>query len=213
MAAEALDVVAAVEDESLDVEFREDNHTYHVMGVEVPSVTRILKSITNFGGIPGHILEKARIRGQNVHAAVDLYDSGQLNEETLHPEIAAYLKGYKKFLHESAAVVIASELIVHSPTYKFAGRVDKVFLLRDKYTIVDVKATAALPKTAGAQTAAYRQAYEESSGIRVPNRHVVQLRPNGYTLYPMKDAADWSLFQSCLNVWHFNSKFNPRMQQ
>src|SRR5262245_51508384 len=105
-----------------------DRHIYTLDGKRVPSVTTVLNLVTadELARIPPKTLEAARVFGTNVHAAVDLFNRGQLDEDTLDAPLVPYLDGWKKFLAESGAVVIASELAVYHPILRYAGTEDVV---------------------------------------------------------------------------------------
>jgi hypothetical protein len=69
---------------------------------------------------------------------------------------------------------------------------------QDTSWVLDVK-TGAIPRTVGAQLAAYQQALEP----RPRRRLCLALTADNYRLHECKHLGDFSLFQSCLNVWRF----------
>lgn len=194
-----------------DLQFDEASHTYRLAGRVVPSVTQVLKVLEAFDGIPADALEAARIRGQYVHAACDLLDRGQLDFATLDPALAPYIDGYQNWLDESGAVVIASELRVSSPYYRYAGTADMLVEIGTRKTaVVDRKATATIPATVGPQVAAYAQAIGSSreyhGRLLRYCLHLNPAHPRGYKFTALTDPADWSVFLSCLNVWNWRNK-------
>lgn len=190
----------------MGVEFDKATHRYTLDGRHLPSVTQVLAPLEMFDGIPMDVLEKARVRGQHVHEAMALLVREDLNWSTLDLTLVPYIEGGKRFLEESGAIVIASEMRVACPRIRCAGTFDLLAYLRDAECLIEFKATASLPRTVGPQTAAYDRLYQAMHGGRPRKRYCVQLKPADYKVYPLTDPADWSVFQSCLNIHHWRSK-------
>lgn len=70
--------------------FDPETHTYYMDGVAVPSVTQVLPY--NFYG---NAKEETRLKGEYVHKAVEYYNLGELDEETLDPVLIPYLEAFK----------------------------------------------------------------------------------------------------------------------
>jgi hypothetical protein len=190
----------------MQLAFDKSTHTYALNGRAVPSVTQVLEPLEMFDGIPLHALEAARERGQFVHEAMALLVRDALDWSSLDVEIVPYIEGGKRFIEESGAIVIASEMRVACSKIRCAGTLDLLAYLRDAECLIEFKATAALPRTVGPQTAAYDRLYQAMHGGRPRKRYCVQLKPADYKVYPLTDPADWSVFQSCLNIHHWRNK-------
>lgn len=182
-----------------DIQFDADRHEYRVAGTRWPGVTQILQPLQELEGIPRPVLEAAAAFGRNVHAACHLHNLGILDEDTLDAALLPYVQAWRLFLRDTGAIVVASELMVAHPRLQYCGTLDTICLIRGKRELVDIKSTAVMPRTVGAQTAAYAEAYEP--GIR---RRAVQLKPDGtYRSEVLTARADLNLFLSALNVWRF----------
>lgn len=72
-----------------EFKFLEDTHTYLLDGVKIPSVTSVLPY--NYTGEN----EYQRDRGSKVHKMIELYNNGELDEDTLDPVLQPYLESYK----------------------------------------------------------------------------------------------------------------------
>lgn len=185
-----------------DIVFDEATHTYRVAGEVWPSVTRVLAPITNFDGVPAHLLAAAAEFGTHVHAAIHLYNQGQLDRAALDPALAPYLDAWQLLLRETGAVVVESERMVLSEQHCYCGTIDSVVHWKRRRVLFDIKTTATPPASAGPQTAAYA----EAMGASYMPRYVAHLRGDGsYRLIPQTDARDWPVFLSCLNIWRFNN--------
>jgi len=189
-----------------DIAFDEARHEYRVGGRVVPSVTQILSILSDFSAVPADVLARAAEFGTHVHQAVDLYNKGRLDEAALDPALAPYLADWRSFLMDTGAEVLASEVRVYHPGQHYAGMLDTIVRLRGKAVLVDVK-TGQVPRTVGPQLIAYEEAYhaDEENPHALRRRLCVQLTGEGYRVHDCKDPADWSVFQSCLNVWRFKN--------
>lgn len=189
------------------LEFDEAAHVYRLEGRPVPSVTQVLQLINSFDGVPLDVLERAREFGQHVHRAVELDSKGELDEESLDPALAEYLAGWRLFLRERKARVVASELRVCSRKLRYAGTLDALVEIAGRLTLIDVKSGAVPILTVGPQTAAYLKALREcwpsmSKTVLPPSlpRACVRLMPNDYQFVPLRDGRDWNVFLSALNI-------------
>lgn len=185
---------------SIDLQFDAASHIYRLNGRRLPSVTQVLQPLEMLDGIPADVLEHARIRGQRVHEAMALLVRDDLDWSSLDPELVPYIEGGKRFLDESGLTVIASELRVGCARIRCAGTLDLLAHWRNSEAVIDFKATAAIPPTVGPQCAAYDRLYQSMYGGKPRKRYCVQLKPNDYRVHPLTDPADWSIFQSCLNL-------------
>lgn len=190
----------------MQLDFDKAAHAYTLNGRAVPSVTQVLEPLDMFDGIPAYALEAARERGQFVHEAMALLVRDALDWSSLDVEILPYIEGGSRFLAESGCVVLASEQRVACAKIGCAGTFDLLAHLRDAECLIEFKATAALPRSVGPQTAAYERLYQAMHGGRTRKRYCVQLKPRDYRVYPLTDPADWSVFQSCLNIHHWRNK-------
>jgi len=189
-----------------DLAFDEARHEYRVGGRVVPSVTQILSILSDFSAVPADALARAAEFGRHVHQAVDLYNKSTLDEAALDPALAPYLGDWKQFIHDTDAEVTASEFRAAHEQLGFAGTLDSVALVRRRCCVIDVK-TGQVPRTVGPQLAAYKALLEASQPMRVKvhRRLCVQLTGSGYRMTECKKPSDWSVFQSCLNIWRFKN--------
>jgi hypothetical protein len=190
----------------MPLQFDAETHTYTLDGKRLPSVTEVLEPLIDYSRVPRDVLEHARIRGQHVHEAMALLVRDDLDWSSLDPELVPYIEGGKRFLDESGLVVIASELRVACGRIGCAGTLDLLAHWRNSEAIIDWKATSAVPPTVGPQTAAYDRLYLSMFGGRPRKRYCVQLRPNDYKIHALTDPADWSIFQSALNIHHWRQR-------
>ena len=106
------------------VTFEAEGHIYRYNGQIVSSVTTILKAE---GFIDTSWFDEwSRDKGSMVHLAIKYELAGELDTDTLDPEIMPYLWAFKKFMHESGFKVERSEVPGINTTYGYAGTPDLI---------------------------------------------------------------------------------------
>ena len=191
-----------------ELAFNEERHEYRLGGQRLPSVTEVLDPINELDGIPRDVLRAAADFGTHVHIACELHDAGTLDRDQLDPALEPYLQAWEKFLADTGAKVLANEERVCHPI-GYAGTLDRVIELRGKRHVADLKTSAAVPRTVGPQTAAYREAWLQCRKRDLclsVIRYCVHLKPDGtFRLHKLTDPSDWSIFVSALNIWRWRN--------
>src|SRR5215471_902905 len=87
-------------------------HTYICEGRIVPSVTQVLNAcgLVCYEGIPQAILDHKADIGRAAHAACHYLDEGELEWESLDPEVEPYVRAWQKFRGEAP---FRHELVEH----------------------------------------------------------------------------------------------------
>lgn len=200
---------------SPSISFDEATHTYtDALGRKVPGVTTILKPITSeaYRFVDPALMETAAKLGQRVHRVIELDNENDLDEESLAADLVPYLASWRQFRAQSGFELAGSEVRVHSATHGYAGTLDLVGKLKGRLCIIDAKRTAAVPRSAAPQTAAYAEAWREMTGtsrLERIERFALHLYPKGWSLVPFRDAGDFRLFLSLLNVHNFMHGAKP----
>lgn len=183
--------------------FDEATHTYTLGGKRLPSVTQVLDRLVDWRHVDRSVLDAAAEFGSHVHQAVDLWNRGVLDEEDLDPALTPYVDGWRKFLADTQATLIASEARLACRLPGYAGTADAILTLGGRVCLVDIK-TGAVPRTVGPQTAAYANAWDEANPRhRIRRRFALALDGSSYSLRECNNPADWSVFLSALNCWRF----------
>jgi hypothetical protein len=178
-------------------------HIYTFGARIVPSVTQALRVIDSIDRVPPDFLERARVFGRHVHQAIDLYNQRDLDETRLDAALRPRLEQYKKFLAESGFIVATSEQIVYNAALGYAGTLDITGHLNLESALIDLK-SGAVPRSAGPQTAAYREAIAKPS--RPKKRYALQLGDDFYKLIALDEPSDFSNFVSALNVYRYQRR-------
>ena len=183
-------------------EFDPIAHCYTLDGRALPSVTQILRGLDDFSNVTARVLEKARDRGQRVHAACSLDVLGILDENTVDDQVAPYLAQFRKFLRESRFTPTLSECLVYDDKLWYAGTLD---LFGDLPGCIDVQIdikSGAIPRSVGPQTSAYANGLYKRAGIMTRKRFVLKLEAGKYSLIPLDSTDDFGTF--CHALQRFN---------
>ena len=195
-----------------EVVFDKATHTYTVNGERWPSVTQILRDA---GLINTRFYDTAaRDRGSMVAQAIEYANDGDLDESSLDPQLRGYVEAWRKFLDDTSATVVESELVVCNPSLRYCGKADAIVratvardgldLLRfpggNPEIIIDAK-------TGGSEFWHPYQliAYKRCLPAPTIQRCNVYLRDDGtYTCkwYSLaRDRHDWRVFEAAALLW------------
>jgi hypothetical protein len=197
--------------------FDETLHRYTLDGVEVPSVTGVLKraGLIDFSAIPIHTLAVALERGRVVHQALHYYNEHDLDVEQFardFPEWAGYVRGWITFCEQRHFVPMLSEYRVASRRHQFAGTADCFGELDGLGVLVDFATGRPQDVSKDLQTAAYLALAHESAledpilaafldAHPVVRRYAVALRKDGgFTLHAYDNAGDFRTFLTLLDA-------------
>lgn len=184
-------------------------HVYTHGGVEVPSVTQVLKEEglgVDYGWIQEnrpHVLDNARERGEVFDLAANLLDADNLDLDSVDPIIQGYLLSYQLFRAKYCPTFLEIQQwhIYELNGFKYGGTPDRIAVMPDGEWILDLKATAKIDKSYGLQTAAY-------DPTRTRRRGAVHCFKDGKEakLWPYEDANDYLDWEAALRIWHRKHK-------
>lgn len=201
------------------LQFDAESHSYRLDGLPVPSVTSILKDLSEreYRFVKAETMAESAWLGQAVHKVIELETANTLDEDLLDARLYEYLDAWRHFRAHSGFIPVLSEEKVYSRRYQYAGQLDLLGTLNGDCSLIDAKRCAGVPRTAGPQTAGYEVALRECrpdivaqlasgpNGGRI-RRYALHLTPNvrpGYRLVPFTDPNDARVFLSALtlNTW------------
>lgn len=169
--------------------FDPDKHLYTLDdGRRLISVTQALSILDDRWKVDPFYLERGRI----IDLACELYDMGELDENSVDPQIEGYVDGYKKFIIETKFKVVypkpgEGQLILHHPQYFYAGKPDVIGILNDDLDLIDRK-SGAKSKVDELQEVAYWE-LARANDIPVKKLFDLYLHKNGtYNLEPVKQT-------------------------
>lgn len=187
--------------------FDQHKHVYTLLPkkIALPSVSEIIRPLSDFSRIPPATLEFARARGVAVHKACELHDLGTLDEDDLDDQLLPYLDGWKKFCADHEPKHLAIERPLYHDTMLYAGTPDRVSVVGGRTLVIDVKATATLNPAVAVQTSAYAMMAARTLDTNIDGRWSVRLLPSGgYEIVTHADAS--GTFIACHNIFNWKRK-------
>lgn len=198
-----------------EIRFVEETHQYYVNGVEYPSVSTVLAPFMDFSRIPRDVLERKRQIGRATHKAIELDEAGELDLDTVDPQVEPYFHSWLLFKAVKPLRVFAAERIVYSKKHRYAGRLDLVVEFLDDpgvLWVLDAKAVHTISPATALQVAAYREAWNENEPVKINKRAGLQLKKDGSMaeIFPydrIRNKHDLNVFLNALNIqnWKVNN--------
>lgn len=193
--------------------FNEENHTYTVDGVPVPSVTALVAPLgEDFDDMDDFVelaVEAASDRGTTMHAYLaHRLQGGDPEDFELPDQYADYAESVELFLSEHTI----TPWLIEQPLgcEEYAGTPDLVCDFDGWPSILDYKFVSSIAKAkVGAQLQGYRQLCERNS-VFIEKLYAVQFLRDGYRLYPVDVETTALGFHVCLTLHMLKTKKQPR---
>lgn len=172
------------------IQFNKDKHEYTVNGKKIPSVSEIMKPLTEgyYDGIPRYILKNAQKRGTAVHEAIENY----ILFGTISEKYKSYVEQFITFIHEQGFRVDRTEMAISNGIY--AGTIDLLVKNKENETIlVDMKVTRIINEPlVKVQLNAYKNLLEDKE-YSVKECSVLHLKENEYNYVTLEpDSETWN---------------------
>ena len=161
-----------------EIDFEPITHTYSVKGRRLPSVSEIMRPLTDayYSTIPHAVLDNASNRGTRVHEAIEMYDV--LGVEANDKEIKPYLLGYKMAKNVEKFYSIQNEIMLTNGEY--CGTLDIIGQLGKDLVIIDLKATSKINyELIEVQLAGYLE-LAKANGYQIEKTYVCHVKPSSY---------------------------------
>lgn len=183
--------------------FDPETHTYWIGQVRVPNVSSILAPMTDLSSIPKAVLAYASERGKAVHYGTELYDTDDLDWNSLSDELAPYIEAWADFRATTGFKPQRIESKVFHNGLFYAGTLDRSGEFEGEMTILDIKTTKTMYPTVGMQLAAYAEALHATEP-QIPKhtgRVAIQLKEDGtWDMHRYTDKSDWPTFVALRTV-------------
>jgi gamma-glutamylcyclotransferase (GGCT)/AIG2-like uncharacterized protein YtfP len=192
-----------------ELEFDESKHIYTLDGVQLPSVTTLMKPLSEayYGSINEDVLNNAAKRGTEVHQAIENFLLFGI--EDISQEHAGYLTAFKAWWKAYTPQLITTESRVYHKILRYAGTVDLSCAIEGKTFCIDFKtSTQIVDMLVRVQLEAYARAYA-SQGIKFGKKAVVHLQNTGQfdmKMYQIDDTEAWEVFGSLLTINNYLNK-------
>jgi len=204
-------------------------HRYTLDGIDVPSVTGVLRQagLIDFSHIPPTILEAARRRGTAVHAAIHYFNENDLDVDRFgieFPECAGYLQAWITFTQQRHFTPVLNERRLASRRHQIAGTADCFGLLDGHPILLDFATGRPSDVAKDLQTAAYYAMATEwaaagddpellaflTGSRNVLRRYGVALRHDGtFSLEPYATPSDFRDFLTLVDAQRIVQRRRP----
>ncbi len=182
--------------------FDKEKHLYFLDEIEIPSVTQILhaEGLTDYT----YCDNSDKAFGTAGHKVTELWDKGKLDIKTIAKSLIPCLEVWKKFLKDFDITIFpgAIEKPIYSSRYLFGTTPDRVGLVNNKVTVIEIKFTKTIQRSTGIQLAAQAIASTENYG-KVRQRIAVPLLSGTPQFF--NDRQDETIFLSALNLWRYKN--------
>lgn len=190
----------SVREDNAEIVFEPITHSYHVGGKRLPSVSEIMRPLTDayYSQIPSELLQNAANRGKRVHEAVEMFDVFGVECES--KEIMPYLLGYKMALRlEKFSPIVNEQMLTNN---EFCGTLDMIATHDNKLVIIDLKATSQINyELIEVQLAAYKELCVFNDKP-IEKTFVLHLKPNSYKFVEITPNED--LWETLKGQWKAN---------
>lgn len=188
-----------------ELTFEDANHIYRLNGVEIPSVTTLMKPLSNafYQDVDPVVLERAAQRGTAVHNACENFALYGIDD--ICPAYAGYFDGFLKWWEEITPKVYATETRFYHRLLRYAGTADLICGIGGETVMIDYKTSAQVnSKLCAIQMEGYDRALE-SHGFKIDRRIILHLGKNGIAKpveFP-RSAKNWSVCSSLLTIYNY----------
>lgn len=192
-----------------DLDFDEKSHTYTLNGIGLPSVTTIMKPLSDskYLTVRTDVLDNAANKGSIVHNAIENYL--KFGIEDISEEYKPYFLAFLEFLSDKQPTILATETKVYHKFLRYAGTVDLVCIIDGKVYLIDYKTTAVLIKMlTKVQLEAYAKALD-SHDFKVDTKAILHLKKDGTYKFEEEennDSESWTVFGCLLTVNSYINK-------
>lgn len=195
-----------------ELAFEERTHKYLLNGISLPSVTKIMNTLSSnlYSGIDEKVLARAADKGTAVHNAIDNYIRFGIDD--ISPELEGYYIAFKCWMNEHQVKPYGTEIKLYHKALMYAGTADMVAEVDGVDTLIDFKTTTKISEMlAGVQLSAYEKAFQsQDNGFEVRNRIIVHLSNDGkYKVISFNNTDEcWRVFMALLTVRNYEQKFS-----
>ncbi len=197
-----------------ELTFEEEKHIYRLNNLPIPSVTTLMKPLSNavYGGIDSAVLNKAAGKGASVHSAIEIYTKYGI--EDIEQEFKPYFDAFLKWYSDYKVVPFGSEVKLYHKEMLYAGTADLLASVCGVDTLIDFKTSASTcPMLYPVQLEAYAKALVSIYGNKanICRKAIVHLKSDGnYEVleYAPCDMEAWRVFTALLSIHNYKRKFN-----
>ncbi len=173
-----------------------DQHWYREVGTDMwlPSVSTVLGALKDgLEYVSPYDLKKAQERGIKVHKATELLEEGQTLEKIFYSAqewdmLGGFINWHRETLPHHCE---KSEHKMANTKLGYAGTLDRIYDIKEKIILVDIKTTSSIYDKAWLQCAAYG-ALAEKEGHKVDHTAILRLTDRSAAKYQYVECCSKS---------------------
>jgi len=187
-----------------ELTFDEAGHIYRLNGLVIPSVTTLMKPLSDdfYQTVNPEVLDRAARRGTAIHNAIENY--AEFGIQDIAPKYAGYFRSFLQWWELRKPEPLAMESKVYHKILRYAGKADLICIIGGRLTLVDYKTSAQVnTKLCAVQLEGYDRAFE-SHGVKVDDRLILHLSKNGYREVQFQRSSKcWSVLSSLMTIRNY----------
>lgn len=187
-----------------ELTFDEDGHIYRLNGLVIPSVTTLMKPLSDdfYRTVDPEVLNRAAKRGTAIHNAVENFTEFGIRD--ISPQYAGYFESFLQWWELRKPEPLAMEHKVYHKILRYAGTADLLCIIDGRLTLVDYKSSAQVnTKLCAVQLEGYDRAFE-SHGVKVDDRMILHLSKSTYQEVPFQRSSKcWSVLSSLMTIRNY----------
>lgn len=187
-----------------ELTFDEAGHIYRLNGLVIPSVTTLMKPLSDdfYRTVDPDVLDRAARRGTAIHNAVENFTTFGIQD--IAPQYAGYFQSFLQWWELRKPEPLAMEHRVYHKILRYAGTADLICVIGGRLTLVDYKSSAQVnSKLCAVQLEGYDRAFE-SQGVKVDDRLILHLSKSGYQEVPFQRSSKcWSVLSSLMTIRNY----------
>lgn len=187
-----------------ELTFDEWTHTYQLDELILPSVTTLMKPLTDdfYRTVTPEVLDRAAQRGTAIHNAIENYI--EFGVRDIPTQYAGYFEAFVQWWERRKPEPLALEKRVYHKILRYAGTADLICMIDGRLTLVDYKSSAQInEKLCAVQLEGYDRAFE-SHGVEIEQRLILHLSNEEYQEAAFRRSAKcWSVLSSLLTIRNY----------
>lgn len=184
--------------------FDEFTHTYRLDELILPSVTTLMKPLSDdfYRAVTPEVLDRAAQRGTAIHNAIENYI--EFGVQDIPPQYAGYFEAFVQWWERRKPEPLALERRVYHKILRYAGTADLICMIDGRLTLVDYKSSAQInEKLCAVQLEGYDRAFD-SHGVKIEQRLILHLSNEGYQEEAFQRSTKcWSVLSSLLTIRNY----------
>jgi len=168
------------------------------------------------------VLVKASEIGSEAHSLIEwqinIRMGMKVDKPKVRPEAEWAFLAWEDWAKSVELKPVASEQVVYSKTYGYAGTLDLLAHVSDKLTVLDWKTGKAVYSEAHLQNAAYRQAVREMGHGDPVQGFIIRLPksledPKFEAVLADEEKSSFEVFLQAMKVWQWSERKNQQWAQ